>query len=158
MIDVTKNFVGCFVRVTGQYRSYNLPIQDQEHKSKLLLYVFAKEWELLGDEESVFENQIILRGFLCKKPVHRKTPFGRELTELLVAVNRTYANSDYIPCICWGIDSYFASEYEVGTSVELMGRVQSREYSKTLSNGESETRIAYEVSCKHIDKWILSKK
>lgn len=96
-------------------------------------------------------NQIFLDGFICKESVYRKTPLGREIADLLVAVNRSYGKSDYIPCICWGRNARFASGFEVGSHVQIWGRIQSREYMKKLSEEESEKRIAYEISVSKLE-------
>lgn len=136
-----------FVRVTGEYRSYNKLCSE---KSKLILHLFAKEFELF-DEEVENENEVKLTGFLCKEPVYRKTPFNREICDILLAVNRTnYHKSDYIPCILWGRNARFMASQNVGCKIEIVGRIQSREYSKTLVDGLVENKTAYEVSCQRI--------
>lgn len=131
------------VTVMGQYRSYNL--KDSSGKNHLMLTVYAKEIRLRSpfDDE---RNEIFLDGYICKEPIYRETPFGREITDLMLAVNRPDGKSDYIPCISWGRNARFASDFTVGTRVHIWGRVQSREYTKNLSRKESELRIAYEVS------------
>ena len=96
-------------------------------------------------------NSILLDGYICKRPIYRKTPLGREIADLLLAVNRPYGKSDYIPCICWGRNARFASGFEVGEHVQVLGRIQSREYVKKLSETESEKRIAYEVSVSKLE-------
>ena len=96
-------------------------------------------------------NQIFLDGYICKNPVYRKTPLGREIADLLIAVNRSYGKSDYIPCICWGRNARFASGFEIGAHVEIYGRIQSREYIKKIGEEETEKRMAYEVSVSKID-------
>lgn len=142
LIDVTGDYRGACVYVNGQFRSFN---RHEENKNRLVLSVFARELELL-EEANEEANQIFLDGYICKEPVYRKTPLGREIADLLVAVNRSYGKSDYIPCICWGRNARFASTFEVGTHVQIWGRIQSREYVKKLSDTETEHRIAYEVS------------
>ena len=103
------------------------------------------------DEENTPVNQIFMDGFICKPPVYRKTPLGREIADLLVAVNRSYGKSDYIPCICWGRNARFAARFEVGVHVQIWGRIQSREYVKRLNEDEVEKRTAYEVSVSKIE-------
>lgn len=146
LLDVKENWVGQFVKINGQFRSFN---KHEEKKNRLVLTVFARDVEVL--EVLYAENQIFLDGYVCKQPVYRKTPFGREITELLIAVNRAYGKSDYIPCVCWGRTARFASTFEVGTEVRLCGRIQSRPYSKKISDTETEERIAYEVSVSKIE-------
>ena len=111
---------------------------------------FAKEIEI-GEDILANPNEIFLNGFICKTPVYRTTPFGREITDLLIAVNRSYGKSDYIPCIAWGRNAKFAGGLEVGNNIEIWGRVQSRNYQKKLENDEIEERTAYEVSISKID-------
>ena len=149
LIDVTGDYRGVYVYITGQFRSFN---RHEERKNRLVLTVFARELEILEeiDEEAV-SNQIFLDGYICKEAVYRKTPLGREIADLLVAVNRSYGKSDYIPCICWGRNARFASSFEVGTHVQVWGRIQSREYVKKISETEAEQRIAYEVSVSKIE-------
>ena len=148
LFDVTEDFTGEFVLINGQYRSYN---RQEGEKRRLELFIFGKEIELLALEpDSVEANTIFLDGYICKKPVYRETPFGRRITDLLLAVNRPYGKSDYIPCICWGKDARLAAEIEVGENVQLTGRIQSREYMKKLTGTEAEKRIVYEVSVKSI--------
>lgn len=106
--------------------------------------MFVREIELLSNSGN--DNQVLLEGVLCKKPVYRKTPLGREIADVLLAVDRPYGKADYIPCIAWGWNSKVASRLEVGTAVNIQGRIQSREYEKWLSEGEMEVRVAYEVS------------
>lgn len=148
MIDVNTDCRGYIVSIIGQYRSYN---KFDGQKTRLLLSVFAKEIEFLDaliiNPES---NSISLSGYICKKPVYRKTPFGRELAELTIAVNRLYGKSDYIPCICWGRNSVFASNLSAGTKISIIGRIQSREYIKRIDDETTEKRIAYEVSISSI--------
>lgn len=103
------------------------------------------------EEEDVKSNQIFLDGYICKEPIYRKTPLGREIADLLIAVNRSYGKSDYIPCICWGRNARFASGFAVGAHVQIWGRIQSREYVKKLNELETEKRVAYEVSVSKIE-------
>ena len=148
IIDVESNMVGQFVYISGQFRSFN---RHEERKNRLVLSVFAREIELLEPEEEEEGNQIFLDGYICKEAIYRKTPLGREIADLLVAVNRSYGKSDYIPCICWGRNARFASGFEVGTHVQIWGRIQSREYVKKISETKVEQRTAYEVSVSKIE-------
>ena len=144
LIDVTQDYTGEFLMVTGQFRSYN---RHEEQKNRLVLSVFAREAEFIDEEpDGAKTNTILLDGYICKLPIYRKTPLGREIADLLLAVNRPYGKSDYIPCICWGRNARFASTFQVGEHVQLIGRIQSREYMKKLSETETEKRTAYEVS------------
>ncbi len=149
LMDVTRDYTGTMVMVTGQFRSYN---RHEEKKNRLILSVFAREVEMIEEMgESAKSNQIYLDGYICKEPIYRKTPLGREIADLLIAVNRPYGKSDYIPCICWGRNARFASSFEVGTHCAIWGRIQSREYMKKLSEETAEKRIAYEVSVNKLD-------
>lgn len=151
LIDTTQNYIGKKIHVNGQFRSYN---RHEEIKNRLVLSVFARELEFVDDAESaedVKSNEIFMDGYICKTPIYRKTPLGREIADLLVAVNRSYGKSDYIPCICWGRNARFCSGFEVGTHVQIIGRIQSREYVKKISEEEVEKRIAYEVSVSKIE-------
>lgn len=152
LLDVTKDYRGTKIMVTGQFRSYN---RHEERKNKLVLSVFAREIEFIEEiGESSKTNQIFLDGYICKAPIYRKTPLGREIADLLLAVNRPYGKSDYIPCICWGRNARFASGFEVGTRCAIWGRIQSREYVKKISDAEAERRTAYEVSVSKLEELI----
>lgn len=138
------------VRVKGQFRSYN---SYEKEKNRLILTVFAKDIEFLENQEDevtaskeFLSNEVVLVGYICKPPIYRQTPFGREIADILLAVNRAYNKSDYIPCIAWGRNARFCSKMDVGTEVRLIGRVQSRNYEKKHEDGTVEPRIAYEVS------------
>lgn len=149
LINVSENYVGEYIRVAGQFRSYN---RHEEKRNRLVLSVFAREVEFLEEEvENAKTNQIFLDGYICKMPVYRKTPLGREIADLLIAVNRPYGKSDYIPCICWGRNARFASGFEVGGRAQIWGRIQSREYVKKLNEFDSERRVAYEVSVSKLE-------
>ena len=149
LLDVTKDYRGYKIMVTGQFRSYN---RHEERKNKLVLSVFAREIEFIEEiGESSKTNQIFLDGYICKEPIYRKTPLGREIADLLLAVNRPYGKSDYIPCICWGRNARFAEGFQVGEHIQLWGRIQSREYQKKISETEFEKRIAYEVSVSKLE-------
>lgn len=138
---------GLEVTVNGQFRSYN---NYSETGNRLILTVFArdiaKRADLSDEEVNSNPNYIFLNGFLCKKPVYRSTPFGREITDLLIAVNRAYNKSDYIPCIAWGRNARYSSSLNVGDNIKIWGRIQSREYQKKISDDESVTKTAYEIS------------
>ena len=146
LIDVSQDYTGEFIMVSGQFRSYN---RHDEQKNRLVLSVFVREVSFI--EDGAKTNNIFLDGYICKLPVYRKTPLGREIADLLLAVNRPYGKSDYIPCICWGRNARFASTFEVGEHVQIMGRIQSREYIKKLTETETEKRIAYEVSVSKLE-------
>ena len=149
LLDMEQDYRGEKVMILGQFRSYN---RHEEKKNRLILSVFAREIEFVDEiEESAKSNQIYLDGFICKEPIYRKTPLGREIADLLIAVNRPYGKSDYIPCICWGRNARFASSFEVGTRCAIWGRIQSREYMKKLSEEQVERRIAYEVSVNKLE-------
>lgn len=147
LIDVTADYVGQEVYIGGQFRSFN---RHEEKKNRLILTVFARELEIIEEEEEP-ANQIFLDGYICKEAIYRKTPLGREIADLLVAVNRSYGKSDYIPCICWGRNARYASGFEVGAHVQIWGRIQSRDYVKKLDETQVEQRTAYEVSVSKID-------
>lgn len=149
LIDVTQDYRGEYIMVTGQFRSYN---RHEEDRNRLVLSVFAREISFVEEElDGAKTNNILLDGYICKTPVYRKTPLGREIADLLLAVNRPYGKSDYIPCICWGRNARYASSFEVGEHVQVLGRIQSREYVKKLSEIETEKRVAYEVSVSKLE-------
>lgn len=143
---------GIYVKIFGQLRSYNRYVDGS---SKLLLTVFARDIKLLKTQEEIKEalkspNEIFLDGYICKPPVYRTTPFGREISDLLLAVNRAYNKSDYIPCIAWGRNARFCDNILVGDHLKVWGRIQSREYQKKVNN-EIETKVAYEVSISKLE-------
>ena len=149
LIDVNEDYKGMKICITGQFRSYN---RHEERKNRLVLSVFAREAELVDAEEAEQNpNHIFLDGYVCKRPVYRKTPLGREIADVLLAVNRPYGKSDYIPCICWGRNARFADQFEVGSHIQLWGRIQSREYQKKISEDMYEKRVAYEVSVSKLE-------
>ena len=138
--------IGKKLSVEGQFRSYN---NYENEKNRLILTVFAKEIaevEENEEEKNEVTNEVVLIGYVCKKPIYRQTPFGREIADVLLAVNRAYNKSDYIPSIAWGRNARFCQNIEVGTEVKITGRIQSRTYEKKFEDGTSETRVAYEVS------------
>lgn len=152
LIQDEKMSIGSKVLIRGQFRSYN---SYENEKNKLILTVFAKDifYEEEIEEQTQTEeskeptsNEVILTGYICKKPIYRQTPFGREIADLLLAVNRAYNKSDYIPAIAWGRTARFCQNLEVGTEVKVTGRVQSRSYEKKFEDGTSITKVAYEVS------------
>lgn len=138
------------VEVVGQFRSYN---SYNDGESKLILTVFAKDIRELtdGEETDANPNSLYLNGFVCKEPVYRTTPFGREITDILLAVNRTYSKSDYIPVIAWGRNARYCRSFNVGDRVKLWGRIQSREYQKKYDDETVVTKTAYEVSISKLE-------
>ena len=143
IINVKEDLYGKHISIVGQFRSHN---EYDVDKSKLFLYVFVKECELSDQKKEEDLNYIEITGFVCKRPVYRKTPLGREIADLLIAVNRPYGRTDYIPCISWGRNAKYANNFQVGDCYNIIGRIQSREYVKKLENEVLETRVAYEVS------------
>lgn len=143
-IDMT---IGNYVLIDGQFRSYN---RYEDTSNKLLLRVFVREIVEALDEEleeiKKHPNEVFLNGYLCKETKYRTTPFGREITDMLIAVNRSYNKSDYIPCIAWGRNARYCEKLEVGDHVKVWGRIQSRKYQKKNAEDQYETRTAYEVS------------
>ncbi|MBR6477642.1 MAG: single-stranded DNA-binding protein [Lachnospiraceae bacterium] len=150
LIDVNADHKGMLINVSGQFRSYN---RHEEHRNRLVLSVFAREIEFVDEvEESAKSNQIFLDGYICKQPIYRKTPLGREIADVLLAVNRPYGKSDYIPCICWGRNARYAGTFEVGDRCMIWGRIQSREYVKKLDEETMEKRVAFEVSVSKLER------
>ena len=131
------------VKIFGQFRSYNL---QTETKNRLVLSIFVKEIEFTEDKNILTLNNANFMGYICKEPVYRKTPLGREIADVLIAINRTYRKSDYVPCILWGRNAKFCETLKVGELVKLSGRIQSRTYEKKLDNGQLIKKTAYEVS------------
>ena len=149
-LEVDKKII-----VEGQFRSYN---SYENEKNRLVLTVFAKEVKFAENQEEEIEvskdfisNEVTLNGYICKKPIYRQTPFGREISDILLAVNRAYNKSDYIPCIAWGRNARFCENIPVGTEVKIVGRVQSRSYEKKYEDGRVENKVAYEVSVASIE-------
>lgn len=143
------------ITVEGQFRSYN---SYENERNKLVLTVFAKDIKFVENQDEEIEvskdvvsNEVTLNGYICKKPIYRQTPFGREISDLLLAVNRAYNKSDYIPCIAWGRNARFCENIPVGTEVKIVGRVQSRTYEKKYEDGRVETKVAYEVSVSSLE-------
>lgn len=151
LVDINSLQVGEYVSIKGHVRTYN---KHDERKTRLLISIFCLEILMgLDKEESDDDsNNVELTGYICKQPTYRKTPLGREITDLLLAVNRPYGKSDYIPCICWGRNASFASSLEVGTEMTVVGRLQSRTYIKRLNEeGDTEQRVAYELSVSRME-------
>lgn len=149
LISPEISIEGKYIIVYGQFRSYN---KHDENKNRLILSVFAREIEVCDEEpDDEKPNLIYLDGYICKEAVYRKTPLGREIADILLAVNRPYGKSDYIPCICWGRNARYAENFQVGGHVLLWGRIQSREYQKKYSETEIEKKIAYEVSVSKLE-------
>ena len=143
------------VKITGQFRSYN---SYENERNRLILTVFAKDIEFLANQEEevvaskdLVSNEVVLIGYICKTPIYRQTPFGREIADVLLAVNRAYNKSDYIPCITWGRNARYCSKMGVGTEVKVAGRIQSRSYEKKYEDGTTEQKVAYEVSISNLE-------
>ena len=144
---------GKWVEISGQLRSYN---RYTDGSSRLILTIFSRDIKMLEDEVEKSEklkspNEIYLDGYICKEPIYRTTPFGREISDLLIAVNRSYNKSDYIPCIAWGRNARFCNNLLVGDHIKLWGRIQSREYQKKYEDGKIEKKVAYEVSISKLE-------
>ena len=155
LLSINELQIGSKITVEGQFRSYN---SYENERNRLVLTVFAKEIKFIEDQEAEIEvskdvvsNEVTLNGYICKKPIYRQTPFGREISDLLLAVNRAYNKSDYIPCIAWGRNARFCENIPVGTEVKIVGRVQSRSYEKKYEDGRVETKVAYEVSVSSLE-------
>lgn len=155
LLSINELKIDSKITVEGQFRSYN---SYENERNKLVLTVFAKDIKFEENQESEIEvskdvvsNEVILNGYICKKPIYRQTPFGREISDLLLAVNRAYNKSDYIPCIAWGRNARFCQNIPVGTEVKVVGRVQSRTYEKKHEDGTVETKVAYEVSVSSLE-------
>ena len=149
LVDVSRDYTGQTVEAIGQFRSYN---RHEGVKNRLMLSVFVREIHFIEEfTDYTKTNQIFLDGYICKLPIYRKTPLGREIADLLLAVNRPYGKSDYIPCISWGRNARYAAGFSVGTRVRIWGRVQSRKKKKKLSDTECEKRVAYEVSISKLE-------
>ncbi|EGD47664.1 single-strand binding protein/Primosomal replication protein n [Ruminiclostridium papyrosolvens DSM 2782] len=144
LVPKEKLVIGSLLEIEGQFRSYN---SYKSESNKLVLTVFAREVVFIDEDKRIKNpNQIYLNGYICKSPIYRMTPFGREITDILVAVNRPYNKSDYIPCIAWGRNARYSQNLSIGDNIKIWGRIQSREYQKKLESGETLTKTAYEVS------------
>lgn len=151
LVDVKADWTGQFVKICGQFRSYN---RHEGKRNRLVLHVFAREFEIWEEdrrERPTDENEVFLDGFICKDPTYRKTPLGRDIADVLLAVNRPYGKSDYLPVIFWGRNAKYVKNMEVGENLKVSGRIQSREYVKELPDGNIETRTAYEVSASKVE-------
>ena len=156
IIDMSTVQVGNWVYIAGQIRSYNNYVEE-DRRNKLVLTVFARDIEILEGEDPALDinpNDVFLNGFVCKTPVYRTTPFGREIADILLAVNRSYNKSDYIPCIAWGRNARFAGKLSVGSNIRIWGRMQSRPYQKRFESGEVLDKTAYEVSISKVESNI----
>ena len=140
--------IGDKVEIEGQFRSYN---NFTNVGNRLILTVFVKNVRRLMGEDEENVNSIYLNGYICKEPVYRTTPFGREIADILIAVNRSYNKSDYIPCIAWGRNAKYAQTLNIGDNIIVRGRIQSRDYQKKISESEIETKTAYEVSVSRLE-------
>lgn len=148
LINTSNDYKGQYISVAGQYISYDF---NESGRKRVKLYVMAEEVELgEAEDKDVDDNYIFLDGYVCKKPVLRRTPNGRSITDLFVAVNNSGKKAYYFPCICWGKIAYSAASLSLGAHVRIIGRIQSREYSKQLNEHTVEQRIAYEVSVKNL--------
>ncbi|MCL1923967.1 MAG: single-stranded DNA-binding protein [Defluviitaleaceae bacterium] len=152
LIDIKKLEIGKDVIINGQMRSYN-SYDPEEGRNRLILTVFTKN---ISFSDELFENpnEVILNGYICKPPIFRTTPFGREIADILLAVNRSYNKSDYIPCIAWGRNARYVSNLGVGENIKIHGRMQSRGYQKKLDNGEMLEKVAFEVSINKIEELV----
>jgi len=151
IIEGSRFAVGELINLNGQIRSYNNYI-EAEGRNRLVLTVFAKDYKFVEEIGRQNPNDVALDGYICKPPIYRTTPFGREITDLLLAVNRSYNKSDYIPCITWGRNARYASKLEVGDNIKIWGRMQSRLYQKKLDEDNIVEKTAFEVSVARLEK------
>ena len=145
--DVTQSVVGARVSIDGQIRSYNKHVEEKSHTVLTVFVNSIDNIEYLSSENNV----VCMQGFICKEPIYRKTPKGKDICDLILAVNRPSGKTDYIPCICWGRDAIYSGTLSVGTELKVFGRFQSREYFKKIDEGEFETRTAFEMSIKNLE-------
>ncbi|MCL2839843.1 MAG: single-stranded DNA-binding protein [Defluviitaleaceae bacterium] len=150
IVDREKMAIGLPIRILGQIRSYNSYV-EADKRNKLVLTIFARDVEVLSSSSDTSPNDVFLDGYLCKPAIYRTTPFGREIADLLVAVNRSYNKSDYIPCIAWGRNARYAGKLEVGHHIRLWGRMQSRKYQKKIDENNILEKVAYEVSVSKVE-------
>jgi len=150
IVDREKMLPGQPIRISGQIRSYNNYV-EADRKNKLVLTIFARDITLLGEAPDDCPNDVFLDGYLCKPAIYRTTPFGREISDLLIAVNRSYNKSDYIPCIAWGRNARYAGKLQVGDHIRLWGRMQSRQYQKKLDDVTVLEKTAFEVSVSKVE-------
>ncbi len=146
LVDVSADWIGSWIMVSGQYRSNNTRWPDGRRRLELFVFAYYVAAVLPENWEIEQANTVNLNGYLCKPPVYRETQEGRKITDMLLAVNRAFGKTDYIPCICWGRNARYVASLDVGTCLTLEGRIQSREYIKKLQDGWEELRTAYEVS------------
>lgn len=139
LLSQTELTGGSALSITGQIRSFN---NRQEIGRRLIISVLAEAIEIVSTPH---DNRVTLAGVICKEPVYRRTPLGREICDIMLAVNRPYHRADYLPCILWGSCAQRTARYPVGTPLSLTGRLQSRSYIK-LIDGVPEERTAYEIS------------
>lgn len=148
LVDVNQSYIGKKLEAKGQFRSYNKHENERNH---LILSLFVRELEWIDSYENHKPNYIMLDGYICKEPIYRMTPLGREICDILLVVNRAYGKSDYIPCICWGRNARFAGNLEIGSHIQVLGRIQSRKYQKKMGENEVICRIAYEISVNKLE-------
>ena len=151
LYDIEKIELGARYYIEGEIRSYNYYVSETERR-KLVINIFAKNLSIAEETDDECLNNFELVGHICKKPIYRKTPFDREISDILLAVNRLYGKSDYLPCIAWGRNAKFASTLEIGDKIKITGRMQSRQYTKKISDNEEEKKIAYEMSIITLEK------
>lgn len=151
LYDIEKIELGIRYYIEGEIRSYNYYVSETERR-KLVINIFAKNLSIAEETDDECLNNFELVGHICKKPIYRKTPFDREISDILLAVNRLYGKSDYLPCIAWGRNAKFASTLEIGDKIKITGRMQSRQYTKKLNDNEEEKKIAYEMSIITLEK------
>ena len=151
LYDIEKIELGTRYYIEGEIRSYNYYVSESERR-KLVINIFAKNLSIAEETDDECLNNFELVGHICKKPIYRKTPFDREISDILLAVNRLYGKSDYLPCIAWGRNAKFASTLEIGDKIKITGRMQSRQYTKKLNDNEEEKKIAYEMSIITLEK------
>ena len=151
LYDIEKIELGTRYYIEGEIRSYNYYVSESERR-KLVINIFAKNLSIAEETDDECLNNFELVGHICKKPIYRKTPFDREISDIVLAVNRLYGKSDYLPCIAWGRNAKFASTLEIGDKIKITGRMQSRQYTKKLNDNEEEKKIAYEMSIITLEK------
>lgn len=151
LYDIDKIELGIRYYIEGEIRSYNYYVSETERR-KLVINIFAKNLSIAEETDDECLNNFELVGHICKKPIYRKTPFDREISDILLAVNRLYGKSDYLPCIAWGRNAKFASTLEIGDKIKITGRMQSRQYTKKINDNEEEKKIAYEMSIITLEK------
>ncbi len=148
LMNVKESYIGKYIEAKGQFRSFN---KHEKSRNHLVLSLFAREVNVLSELGDRKPNTIFLDGYICKTPIYRTTPLGREIADVLLAVNRAYSKSDYIPCICWGRNARYAGKLPVGSRIKVWGRIQSREYQKRVGENEMVRRTAYEVSVNKLE-------